>query len=97
MTRTTNQIPREEKGKMIVEDNKDSWDEEYNTTDSNTSSYNGEIETVKHLYEGQPSEPFIRVHGIAFWKRYDEETSEMSLHTIENHWELPPILISKSI
>ena len=97
MTRSIDQIPRKEKGKMIMEDSEDSWDEGYDSTDSDTSFHHGEIETIKPSYEGQPSEPFIKVHGIVFQKMYDEETCEMSLHAIENHWKLPPSLIPKSI
>ena len=47
MTRSTDQIPRKEKGKMIVEDSKDSWDKGYDNTDSDTSFYHGESETIK--------------------------------------------------
>ena len=85
MTRSTDQIPREEKGKMIVEDSEDSWDKGYDSTDSDTSFHHGEIKTIKSSRKGQPSKPFIRVRGIAFKKRYDEETGEMSLHAVENH------------
>ena len=92
MTRSKDQIPCEEKGKKIVEDREDSWDEGYDSTNFGTSFYNGAIETIKPSYEGQPSEPFIRVHGIAFKKRY-----EMSLDVVENNWKLPLGLIPKSI
>ena len=52
MARTTDQIPHKEKGKMIVEDSEDSWDEGYDSTDSNTSSCNGESEISNPSHEG---------------------------------------------
>ena len=79
------QIPREEKGKMIVEDNENSWDEGYDSTDSDTSFYHGESEFIKPSHEGQTSVPFIRVHGITFRKRYDKEIGQLSLHAVESH------------
>ena len=80
-----------------MEDSKDSWDEVYDSIDSDTSFYHGESETIKPSHEGQPSVPFIRVHGITFRKRYDEETGQLSSHAIESHWKLPPSLILTSI
>ena len=68
MARSTDQIPREEKGKMIVEDNKDSWDEGYDSTDSDTSFHHGESETIKPSHEDQPLEPFIKVCGIRTYR-----------------------------
>ena len=55
MTRSMDQLACKEKGKMIVDDNKDSWDKEYDINNSNTSSYYGEIETTKLSYIGPPS------------------------------------------
>lgn len=48
MARTTDQIPREEKGKMIVEDSEDSWDEGYESTEFDTSFYHGGSETIDY-------------------------------------------------
>ena len=82
MTRSMDRIPCEEKGKMIVEDREDSWDEGYDNTDSDTSFHHGKSETIEPSHEGQPSEPFIRVYGITFKKRYDEDTCQLALHHV---------------
>ena len=52
MTRSIDQIPREAKGKIIMKDSEDSWDEGYDSTDSDTSFYHGESETIKPSHEG---------------------------------------------
>ena len=52
MTRSTDQIPLEEKGKIIVEDITDSWDKGYDSTNSDTSFHRGEIETIMPSHEG---------------------------------------------